>query len=279
MSLSEIPLEVFLECLLPHLVTEDICNMAMVSKDMNVICDENIIWKELFTRKKKKTYSLGEKTRLIKICRSFTFRSLYGGSIKIRMKIRNTLETTSFDIGWVDYRNKLRRFVTVRPGKMYKAVSYIGHNWVIIYRREKESDDLYQSHIFRIEDGHIRKRNMLGESIIKYNEQLSVYPLIDINIGEGDRSGWIHFTTDVDKIEIRNYKKFKKQYMKSIVYGKKGVMENLERKNDDLRKDTLNRMAGLDKEIIILNRHIEQVKENEAKLENNKKLIDYVKNM
>ena len=49
-TLTDIPFEVFLDALVPHLEVKEIGSLTMVSKDLKGSCDDNLVWREMYLR-------------------------------------------------------------------------------------------------------------------------------------------------------------------------------------------------------------------------------------
>ena len=56
MIIDTIPFEVFLNHVFPYLMLMDIQKLAIVSKEMKALCENNEIWKEIYIRKRKRDF-------------------------------------------------------------------------------------------------------------------------------------------------------------------------------------------------------------------------------
>ena len=49
-TLTDIPFAVFLDALVPHLEVKEIGSLTLVSKDLQAVCDDNLVWREMYLR-------------------------------------------------------------------------------------------------------------------------------------------------------------------------------------------------------------------------------------
>jgi hypothetical protein len=49
-TLTDVPFEVFLDALVPHLEVKEIGSLTLVSKDLKGSCDDNLVWREMYLR-------------------------------------------------------------------------------------------------------------------------------------------------------------------------------------------------------------------------------------
>ena len=56
MIIDELPFDIFLDNILPYLKQNHVISLAIVSKDMNELCDNNQVWREIYIRRKKRDF-------------------------------------------------------------------------------------------------------------------------------------------------------------------------------------------------------------------------------
>ena len=103
---------------------------------------------------------------------------------------------------------------------------------------------------------------------------------IPINIGGEEKEGWMNLCVEDETIiKVRNYKNFKKQYVKLCIPDIKKRMKKEKKNNDNLRYNTVNRKKYIEDELLTLKKQIDVVNTVDKKVEKAQEFIDYVKTM
>jgi len=104
--------------------------------------------------------------------------------------------------------------------------------------------------------------------------------LISINIGGKEKEGWMNLCVEDETIiKVRNYKNFKKQYMKSCIPDIKKRMKKDKKENDNLRDHNVNRKKYIEEELLSLKKQMDIVNDVDKKTQQTQEFIDYVKTM
>ena len=139
---DSIPIEAFLEYILPELSVQDICQLSMVSKDLKCYFGSNGIWKVLYIHKK---VDLFHEEKLIDLSeyKSVTNQDEIDTQINARhnkctMVIQNKSENIPIDVYYCTRSIRFQKMskTPVLPGADFICCSYPGHQWFCLPTKE-----------------------------------------------------------------------------------------------------------------------------------------------
>ena len=227
MIIDTIPFEVFLNHVFPYLMLMDIQKLAIVSKEMKALCENNEIWKEIYIRKRKRDFYEKEfplvKKRALSMRNKVLQHPLSISPEKVSLIFYNesNIDYKLFYCTSGNYRRPqvcLKGFGKIKSGCNRVISSYFGHTWVVrpygsSIIREKE---VYETHVFTAWEDDVYPYYVKE---LRSNGEMKVYekPII-IRLGK---------TYDIESAKekvglthpnkVRNYKDFKKMHKRSLL--------------------------------------------------------------
>lgn len=309
MFINDIPFELFLDSIMPHLCLLDIQKLRLISKGIKEFCNHNQIWKELYIRRKVRDFYEKEITYHIRKLSLNTMPPEEGPRKKVHLSFHNNSNITTYIIYWRTSSGLFKIYYKVLPKQTRIIHSYIKHKWIII---PEEFSDFIEEGVF-VTTRHRRynKRSQgkwlkdirifeedklyITKTVFPLNDDIEPRPLISynngtkrvfnnpihINLGDEYYSG--SKTKKLFNLPLptktRNFTDFRKRllniYLPKI---KKNLQEKKKEKNN------------LDKEAMILSKEVEElqnkvlinnhnIKETSNSIQNMNIAIEMINNM
>ena len=146
---DSIPIEAFLEYILPELSVQDICHLSMVSKDLKSYFGANEIWKVLYIHTKVDLFHEEKLDDLSEYKRVANRDEIDSQINRCTMVIQNKSENIPIDIyyckrgltvpvGGVSWPIRFKKMskTPVLPGSDFICCSYPGHQWFCLPTKE-----------------------------------------------------------------------------------------------------------------------------------------------
>ena len=235
MIIDELPFDIFLDNILPYLKQNHVISLAIVSKDMNELCDNNQVWREIYIRRKKRDFYKKENKLARNIalnCNGFTpdMNNPPASPQPINLFIKNESDTT-FDVIYAHFttigsRNRVKRYGEVGPHELRIIPSYLNHRWLITPQENNKTNEVYKSKTF------FTNRSDICPSLVSYvnkDGKIKYYEnVIHVNIGKPyDKDSAQHVVNLPLPKNPRKFKQFKKMIFKSCLPKvKKGLALN-----------------------------------------------------
>ena len=279
MSLENIPIDVFFK-FLPYLEVPDILSLSIVSKEMETLTKDNLVWREMFIQKKKDEFHEKETS----IARKFVFNRFKFVSfqpIHVYLVIQNTSDII-FNISHVTGRfNYEKKYGKVLPYDTNIIRTYINHRWLIIPRERtkgKKTNEVYESKGFIIKHEDISPYPM---EFKQNNGEKKLYRnVVIVPVGNPYNSETaqkvVHKSLPQNP---RNYKNFKKMTLRSYV---PRINNSIVRSKKTIHHNELSLLENKDKlaklQLIIERQEMKVVGEKDY-VEKMERFVNLVKNM
>ena len=284
MSFENLPVDVKIN-ILPYLEVPEILSLSCVSKEMKALTNDNQVWKGLYIQKKKGEFHEKEKSIIRKLV--FSDNGLvpdmnFDQPIHVSLKIKNTSDIT-FNISHAKrfgryVRHHEKSYGKILPHDTRFIRTYVNHRWLIIPRKEKETNEVYQSKGFLIKSTDISPYPMEYKG--KGGETKVYENVVIVSVGDPYDSETAKKVVNKPLPKNpRNYKDFKKMTLRSYVPQVKKSM--VKSKNTiDLNESALlwnkEKLARLQ---LVIQRQEMEIEEEKEKTQKMERFVDVVKKM
>ena len=222
MSFENLPVDVKIN-ILPYLEVPEILSLSCVSKEMKSLANDNQVWKGMYIRKKKDEFHEKEKSIIRKLV--FSDNGLvpdmnFDQPIHVSLVIKNTSDIT-FNISHAKrfgryVRHHEKSYGKILPHDTRFIRTYVNHRWLIIPRKEKETNEVYQSKGFLIKSTDISPYPMEYKG--KGGETKVYENVVIVSVGDPYDSETAKKVVNKPLPKNpRNYKDFKKMTLRSYV--------------------------------------------------------------
>ena len=284
MSFENLPIDVKIN-ILPYLEVPEILSLSCVSKEMKSLTNDNQVWKEMYIRKKKDEFHEKEKSIIRKLV--FSDNGLepdmdFDQPIHVNLVIENTSDIT-FNISHAKRFGRYVRHHEISYGKVLPndtriIRTYVNHRWLIIPRKEKKTNEVYQSKGFLIKSTDISPYPM---EFKKNNGDTKLYENVVI-VSVGDPYDSETAKKVVNKPlpkNPRNFKDFKKMTLRSYVPQVKESITKSKRTIDLNEYDLLENKKNLERLQLVIQRQEMKIEGEKEKTQKMERFVDVVKKM
>ena len=285
MSFENLPVDVKIN-ILPYLEVPEILSLSCVSKEMKSLTNDNQVWKGMYIQKKKGEFHEKEKSIIRKLV--FSDNGLvpdmnFDQPIHVNLVIENTSDIT-FNIS---HAKRFGRYVRPHEKSYGKVIphdtriirTYVNHRWLIIPRKEKETNEVYQSKGFLIKSTDISTANSM--EFKKKDGETKLYENVVI-VSVGDTYDSETAEKVVNKPlpkNPRNYKDFKKMTLRSYVPQVKKCMVKSKNTIDLNESDLLENKKNLERLQLVIQRQEMKIEGEKEKTKKMERFVDVVKKM
>ena len=282
--LENLPIEVFIN-ILSYLEVPENLSLSVASKEMKVLTDDNQVWKVLYIQKKKNEFHEKEKSIIRKIV--FSDNGLehdmdFDQPIHVNLVIKNTSDIT-FNISHAKRFGRYVRHHEISYGKVLPndtriIRTYVNHRWLIIPRKEKKTNEVYQSKGFLIKSTDISPYPM---EFKKNNGDTKLYENVVI-VSVGDPYDSETAKKVVNKPlpkNPRNFKDFKKMTLRSYVPQVKEIITKSKRTIDLNESALLENKKNLERLQLVIQRQEMKIEGEKEKTQKMERFVDVVKKM
>ena len=222
MSFENIPGDVKIN-ILSYLEVPGILSLSCVSKEMKFLTNDNQVWKEMYIQKKKGEFHEKEKSIIRKLV--FSDNGLepdmdFDQPIHVNLVIENTSDIT-FNISHAKRFGRYVRHHEISYGKVLPNATriirtYVNHRWLVIPRKEKKTNEVYQSKGFLIKSTDISPYPMEFKG--KDGETKLYENVVIVSVGDPYDSETAKKVVNKQLPKNpRNFKDFKKMTLRSYV--------------------------------------------------------------
>ena len=257
--LENLPIEVFIN-FARNLEVPEILSLSCVSKEMKSLTNDNQVWMGMYIRKKKEEFHEKEKSIIRKLV--FSDNGLepdmdFDQPIHVNLVIENTSDIT-FNISHAKRFGRYVRHHEISYGKVLPndtriIRTYVNHRWLIIPRKEKKTNEVYQSKGFLIKSTDISPYPM---EFKKNNGDTKLYENVVI-VSVGDPYDSETAKKVVNKPlpkNPRNFKDFKKMTLRSYVPQVKEIITKSKRTIDLNESALLENKKNLERLQLVIQR-------------------------
>ena len=284
MSFENIPGDVKIN-ILSYLEVPGILSLSCVSKEMKSLTNDNQVWKGMYIRKKKEEFHEKEKSIIRKLV--FSDNGLepdmdFDQPIHVNLVIENTSDIT-FNISHAKRFGRYVRHHEISYGKVLPndtriIRTYVNHRWLIIPRKEKKTNEVYQSKGFLIKSTDISPYPM---EFKKNNGDTKLYENVVI-VSVGDPYDSETAKKVVNKPlpkNPKNYKDFKKMTLRSYVPQVKEIITKSKRTIDLNESALLENKKNLERLQLVIQRQEMKIEGEKEKTQKMERFVDVVKKM
>ncbi len=282
--LENLPIEVFIN-FARNLEVPEILSLSCVSKEMKSLTNDNQVWKDMYIRKKKGEFHEKEKSIIRKLV--FSDNGLepdmnFDQPIHVSLVIENTSDIT-FNISHAKRFGRYVRHHEISYGKVLPngtriIRTYVNHRWLIIPRKEKKTNEVYQSKGFLIKSTDISPYPMEFKG--KDGETKLYENVVIVSVGDPYDSETAKKVVNKPLPKNpRNFKNFKKMTLRSYVPQVEESISKSKRTiylNESALLENKEKLARLQLVIQRQEMKIEGEKEKTQKME---RFVDVVKKM
>ena len=284
MSFEDIPNDVKIN-ILSYLEVPGILSLSCVSKEMKSLTNDNQVWKGMYIRKKKEEFHEKEKSIIRKLV--FSDNGLvpdmdFDQPIHVSLVIENTSDIT-FNISHAKrfgryVRHHEKSYGKIPPHGTRFIRTYVNHRWLIVPRKEKKTNEVYQSKGFLIKSTDISPYPM---EFKKNNGDTKLYENVVI-VSVGDPYDSETAKKVVNKPlpkNPRNFKDFKKMTLRSYVPQVKEIITKSKRTIDLNESALLENKKNLERLQLVIQRQEMKIEGEKEKTKKMKRFVDVVKKM
>ena len=284
MSFENIPGDVKIN-ILSYLEVPGILSLSCVSKEMKFLTNDNQVWKEMYIQKKKGEFHEKEKSIIRKIV--FSDNGLepdmdFDQPIHVSLVIENTSDIT-FNISHAKrfgryVRHHEKSYGKIPPHGTRFIRTYVNHRWLIVPRKEKKTNEVYQSKGFLIKSTDISPYPM---EFKKNNGDTKLYENVVI-VSVGDPYDSETAKKVVNKPlpkNPRNFKDFKKMTLRSYVPQVKEIITKSKRTIDLNESALLENKKNLERLQLVIQRQEMKIEGEKEKTQKMERFVDVVKKM
>ena len=282
--LENLPIEVFIN-FARNLEVPEILSLSCVSKEMKSLTNDNQVWKGMYIQKKKSEFHEKEKSIIRKLV--FSDNGLepdmdFDQPIHVNLVIENTSDIT-FNIS---HAKRFGRYVRPHEKSYGKVIphdtriirTYVNHRWLIIPRKEKKTNEVYQSKGFLIKSTDISPYPM--EYTGKDGETKPYENVVIVSVGDPYDSETAQKVVNKPLPKNpRNYKDFKKMTLRSYVPQVKKCMVKSKNTIDINEYSLLENKEKLARLQLVIQRQEVKIEGEKEKTKKMERFIDVVKKM
>ena len=284
MSFENLPIDVKIN-ILPYLEVPEILSLSCVSKEMKSLTNDNQVWKEMYIRKKKDEFHEKEKSIIRKLV--FSDNGLvpdmdFDQPIHVNLVIENTSDIT-FNISHAKRFGRYVRHHEISYGKVLPndtriIRTYVNHRWLIIPRKEKKTNEVYQSKGFLIKSTDISPYPMEYKG--KGGETKLYENVVIVSVGDTyDNETAKKVVNKPLPKNPRNFKDFKKMTLRSYVPQVKEIITKSKRTIDLNESALLENKKNLERLQLVIQRQEMKIEGEKEKTKKMKRFVDVVKKM
>ena len=282
--LENLPIEVFIN-FAGNLEVPEILSLSCVSKEMKSLTNDNQVWKEMYIRKKKDEFHEKEKSIIRKLV--FSDNGLvpdmnFDQPIHVSLMIKNTSDIT-FNISHAKrfgryVRHHEKSYGKILPHDTRFIRTYVNHRWLIIPRKEKETNEVYQSKGFLIKSTDISPYPMEYKG--KGGETKVYENVVIVSVGDPYDSETAKKVVNKPLPKNpRNFKDFKKMTLRSYVPQVKESITKSKRTIDLNEYDLLENKKNLERLQLVIQRQEMKIEGEKEKTKKMERFVDVVKKM
>ena len=284
MSFENIPGDVKIN-ILSYLEVPGILSLSCVSKEMKFLTNDNQVWKEMYIQKKKGEFHEKEKSIIRKIV--FSDNGLepdmdFDQPIHVSLVIENTSDIT-FNISHAKrfgryVRHHEKSYGKIPPHGTRFIRTYVNHRWLIVPRKEKKTNEVYQSKGFLIKSTDISPYPMEYKG--KGGETKLYENVVIVSVGDTyDNETAKKVVNKPLPKNPKNYKDFKKMTLRSYVPQVKKSMAKSKNTIDLNESALLENKGKLARLQLVIQRQEVKIEEEKEKTQRMERFVDVVKKM
>ena len=282
--LENLPIEVFIN-FAGNLEVPEILSLSCVSKEMKSLTNDNQVWKGMYIQKKKGEFHEKEKSIIRKLV--FSDNGLvpdmnFDQPIHVSLMIKNTSDIT-FNISHAKrfgryVRHHEKSYGKILPHDTRFIRTYVNHRWLIIPRKEKETNEVYQSKGFLIKSTDISPYPMEYKG--KGGETKVYENVVIVSVGDPYDSETAKKVVNKPLPKNpRNFKDFKKMTLRSYVPQVKESITKSKRTIDLNEYDLLENKKNLERLQLVIQRQEMKIEGEKEKTKKMERFVDVVKKM
>lgn len=282
--LENLPIEVFIN-FARNLEVPEILSLSCTSKEMKSLTNDNQVWKDMYIRKKKCEFHEKEKSIIRKIV--FSDNGLepdmnFDQPIHVSLVIENTSDIT-FNISYAKRFGRYVRHHEISYGKVLPNATriirtYVNHRWLIIPRKEKKTNEVYQSKGFLIKSTDISPYPMEFKN--KDGEKKLYENVVIVSVGDTYDSETAKKVVNKPLPKNpRNFKDFKKMTLRSYVPQVKESITKSKRTIDLNESALLENKKNLERLQLVIQRQEMKIEGEKGKTQKMERFVDVVKKM
>ena len=282
--LENLPIEVFIN-FARNLEVPEILSLSCVSKEMKSLTNDNQVWKDMYIRKKKCEFHEKEKSIIRKLV--FSDNGLepdmdFDQPIHVSLVIENTSDIT-FNISHAKRFGRYVRHHEISYGKVLPNATriirtYVNHRWLIIPRKDKKTNEVYQSKGFLIKSTDISPYPM--EFKKKGGEKQLYENVVIVSVGDTYDSETAKKVVNKPLPKNpRNYKDFKKMTLRSYVPQVKESITKSKRTIYLNESALLENKKNLERLQLVIQRQEVKIEGEKEKTQKMERFVDVVKKM